>query len=68
MIEFASSWGLVAGSLIIAAPVILFKIKEHTDVEADLAFSDETAQEVQGHAVKNQPVAEQSYEKQAPVS
>lgn len=36
------------GSLVIATPVIFFKIKEHTDVEDDLRFSDETALEVMG--------------------
>ncbi|PWY72529.1 MFS general substrate transporter [Aspergillus sclerotioniger CBS 115572] len=46
MTEFASCWGLLAGSLLIASPVVFFKIKEHADVEADLNFSDETAQEV----------------------
>lgn len=46
MTEFASCWGLLAGSLVIASPVVFLKIKEHTDVEADLNFSDETAQEV----------------------
>ena len=44
--EFASCWALLGGSLIIALPVILTKITEHTDVEADLRFSDETLEEV----------------------
>ncbi|KAG2415730.1 hypothetical protein HFD88_006921 [Aspergillus terreus] len=46
MTEFASCWGLLMGSLLIAAPVIFFKIKDHCDVEEDLRFSDETAQDV----------------------
>ncbi|KAL5365774.1 major facilitator superfamily domain-containing protein [Aspergillus floccosus] len=46
MTEFASCWGLLMGSLLIAAPVIFFKIKDHCDVEEDLKFSDETAQDV----------------------
>ncbi|GKZ22447.1 hypothetical protein AbraIFM66951_008329 [Aspergillus brasiliensis] len=46
MTEFASCWGLLAGSLVIASPVVFLRIKEHADVEADLNFSDETAQEV----------------------
>ena len=51
MTEFASCWGLLVGSLIIASPVIIFKIKEHTDVEDDLKFSDETPQEVVGRDI-----------------
>lgn len=47
MTEFASCWGLLAGSLLIAVPVV-FKVKDTTDVEEDLKFSDETLQEVQG--------------------
>lgn len=44
--EFAACWGILAGSLVIASPVIFFKIKDHTDVEDDLKFSDETLNEV----------------------
>ena len=40
--EFASCWGLLAGSLVLALPVILFKITDSTDVEEDLRFTDET--------------------------
>lgn len=32
---FASSWGLVHGSMLIAAPLILFMITEHTGLEED---------------------------------
>ncbi|KAK6455782.1 major facilitator superfamily domain-containing protein [Scheffersomyces xylosifermentans] len=32
---FASSWALVHGSLLIAAPLVLFSIKDHTNVEDD---------------------------------
>lgn len=35
MALFASSWGLVHGSLLLAAPLLLFKITEHTTVEED---------------------------------
>lgn len=48
MTEFASCWGLLLGSMIIASPVIFFKVKESTDVEEDLRFSDETAVDVLG--------------------
>lgn len=43
---FASSWGLLAGSLIIASPVIFMKIKDHVTLEEDLKFSDETIADV----------------------
>jgi hypothetical protein len=55
MAEFASSWALLAASLLIASPVILFKIKDHVSVEEDLKFSDETVEDVlpTGHAEKH---------------
>jgi hypothetical protein len=43
---FASCWGLLAGSLVIAAPVILWKIEDTTVIEKDIKFSDETIEEV----------------------
>lgn len=43
---FASCWGLLAGSLIFALPLILTKIKDHVDLEEDLKFSDETVEDV----------------------
>jgi hypothetical protein len=46
MTEFGANWGLLAGSLIIAAPVIFSKIKETVPLEQDLKFSDETFAEV----------------------
>lgn len=53
MAEFASTWGLLAFSLICAAPVIL-KIKDHVSIEDDLAGTDETLADVlpQGHPEK----------------
>lgn len=53
MTEFASCWGLLLGSMLIASPVIFFKIKEHTAVEEDLRFSDETRAEVLGDSEGN---------------
>ena len=44
--EFATCWGLLAGSLLIAAPVIFLKVKDHVTVEEDLKFSDETIEDV----------------------
>lgn len=46
MNEFASCWGLLAGSLVVAAPVIFTKVRDTVPLEDDLKFSDETVQEV----------------------
>jgi len=48
MSEFATNWGLLSGSLLIAAPVIFTKIRETIPVDEDLKFSDETIEEVAG--------------------
>jgi len=54
MAEFASNWGLLSGALVIAAPVIFWKIKDHVTVEEDLRNTDETLADVlpQGHPEK----------------
>jgi len=46
MAEFASNWGLLMGALIIAAPVIFMKIKDHVPVEEDIKGTDETLADV----------------------
>ncbi|KAF1846092.1 MFS general substrate transporter [Cucurbitaria berberidis CBS 394.84] len=46
---FASCWILLAGSLVIALPVMLLKIKDTVPVEEDLKFTDETIEDVIGH-------------------
>ncbi|KAJ5914081.1 hypothetical protein N7504_002964 [Penicillium tannophilum] len=46
MNEFASNWGLLVGSLLIAAPVILFKIQDSVPIEEDLRGTDETIEDV----------------------
>ncbi|RMX86791.1 hypothetical protein D0869_02831 [Hortaea werneckii] len=46
---FASCWALLAGSLIIASPVLIWKIKDITPADQDLKFADQTADEVAGH-------------------
>jgi hypothetical protein len=43
---FASCWALLGGSLLIALPLILTKIKDHVTIEEDLKFLDETYQDV----------------------
>ncbi|KAF2453367.1 major facilitator superfamily domain-containing protein [Lineolata rhizophorae] len=45
---FASCWALLAGSLVVGLPVILWKVKDTVSLEEDLKFSDETAEEVLG--------------------
>jgi MFS family permease len=42
----ASNWAILAGSLVIAAPVILLKVKNHVSVEDDLQFTDATETEI----------------------
>jgi hypothetical protein len=46
MSMFASCWALLAGSLIVAAPVIWMKVKDTVDIEEDIKFSDELLEEV----------------------
>ena len=46
---FASCWGLLAGSLLFALPVIWMKIQDTVSVEQDLKFSDETMEDVYAH-------------------
>ncbi|KAJ5671821.1 Major facilitator superfamily domain general substrate transporter [Penicillium longicatenatum] len=46
MSEFASNWGLLMGSLLFAAPVILFKIQDSVPIEQDLKGTDETIEDV----------------------
>lgn len=43
---FGATWGILSAALLIASPVILFKIKDHVSVEEDLKFSDETIEDV----------------------
>jgi hypothetical protein len=44
--EFISNWVLLSGSLIVAAPVIFLKIKDHVTIEEDLQGTDETVADV----------------------
>jgi hypothetical protein len=44
--ELGATWGLLAGSLLIAAPVIWLKVKDTVTLEEDLKFSDETVADV----------------------
>ncbi|KAK3656789.1 hypothetical protein LTR56_002770 [Elasticomyces elasticus] len=47
----ASCWALTAGGLLIAAPVLLMKIKDTVPVEEDVKFTDETVDDVVAHKV-----------------
>jgi MFS family permease len=51
MSMFASNWGLLGGSLLIALPVILWKVEDTVSLEKDLAFTDETVEDVAPKAV-----------------
>jgi hypothetical protein len=46
---FISCWVLLAGSLVVALPVMLLKIKDTVPVEEDLKFTDETLEDVVGY-------------------
>ena len=46
MNDLASNWGLLAGSLLLAVPVILFNVKDTVPLEEDLKYSDETLEDV----------------------
>jgi hypothetical protein len=46
MSELASNWGLLCGSLIIAAPVVWMKIRDTIPIEEDLRGTDETVEDV----------------------
>ena len=43
---FGSSWGLLAGALLFALPLIFFRVKDHVELDKDLEFSDETKDDV----------------------
>jgi hypothetical protein len=45
---FLSSWVLLAGSLVIALPVMLLKIRDTVPVEEDLRFNDESVEDIVG--------------------
>lgn len=59
MAELASNWGLLCGSLVVAAPVIWLRIKDHVDVATDIQNTDETLDDVlpEGHTEKRGSVA-----------
>jgi hypothetical protein len=52
MTNFATNWGLLAGSIVIAAPIVFLKIKNTIDIEEDIKFSDETIADVAGNETR----------------
>ncbi|KAF2848060.1 MFS general substrate transporter [Plenodomus tracheiphilus IPT5] len=52
---FASCWILLAGSLLIALPVMLLKIKDTVPVEEDIRFTDETIEDIVGPRASYEP-------------
>lgn len=54
MTQLAINWGMLAGSLLIAAPIIVRYVKDTTPLEEDLAFSDETIADVAPAHVVNE--------------
>lgn len=48
-VEFYVCWGLLGGSLLLAAPVIFAKVTDHVSLEDDVKFSDATVDEVRGN-------------------
>jgi len=60
MHELGTSWGLLAGSLIIAAPVIIQKIRDTVPLEEDLKFSDKTFEEVASTQARRESMVEKN--------
>ncbi|KAJ5773185.1 Major facilitator superfamily domain general substrate transporter [Penicillium paradoxum] len=46
MNEYASNFGLLCGSILVAVPVVFFKIKDHIDAEDEIAGTGETLENV----------------------
>ncbi|KAI3328127.1 MFS general substrate transporter [Xylariaceae sp. AK1471] len=55
---YGATFGICAVSILIAAPVVWLRIKDTTDIEEDLKFSDETFEDVAPTAVLNEKRAE----------
>jgi hypothetical protein len=49
MAMFTSCWILLAGSLLVALPVMILKIKDTVPVEEDLKFTDENVDDIIGY-------------------
>ncbi|KAA8571415.1 hypothetical protein EYC84_001418 [Monilinia fructicola] len=63
--QFAITWALLAGSLVIASPVIFMKIKDATDIDDDLVDTDLNYADVMPQALiidKNDQFLRQGYQ------
>jgi hypothetical protein len=56
---FGSVWGVLCVSLVFAAPVVLFYVKDHTEVEQDLAFGDTKSEDVHPSEIVHDHVRDQ---------
>lgn len=61
--QFASCWGLCAGSLVLALPLLAIKIRDHTPIEEDLKFSDETYDDVAAQHERAGPAVVSGFER-----
>lgn len=52
MVMFASSWGLSAGSMLFALPLIFWKVKDTTDAEEDDIADIMDSEEIEPQAVE----------------
>jgi hypothetical protein len=54
MEQFASNWGILCASIVVAAPVIFLRIKDHVDISDDLRNTGEEVEDVlpEGHEKK----------------
>ena len=59
MKEFASNWGLLAGSIVVAAPLVYLRIEDHVAIEQDLEGTGETAADVLPGQAEKTPQEEQ---------
>jgi hypothetical protein len=56
MSMFASCWILLAGSMVIALPAMLRKIKDTVPIEEDIKFTDATVEDVIGRRRRKQEI------------
>jgi hypothetical protein len=50
---FVSCWALLVGSLVVALPVMVWKIRDTVQVEEDLRFTDESIEDVIRYGVRD---------------
>ena len=62
MKEFASNWGLLAGSVLVASPLVFLRIKDHAELDQDLKGTGETVSDVIPDQSDAKDVAEEKRE------